>query len=456
MRGWTRRQALAGGLALLAAGRQVLAAPAPASPATAFVNVNVLPMDRQRVLRGQTVIVADGLIRAIGRGIAVPSGARRIDGGGTAFLLPGLADMHNHSDSRQDLAVQLACGITTSLNMGEARNSFVGRTRAAVARGDVPGPRVFAALAVDGSPQYGHLVVRTPEEARAALIVARANGYDFIKVYNNLSAECFAVLAREGPAMGLPIVGHGVTAVGLAGQIAAGQAMVAHLEEFFYTFFPQPPESAPNAAPDEAAIPAAVALAKQAGTFIVADLVTYGTIASQWGKPEQVQAFLAAPEARYLAPAYRFSWPREGYARKAGSLDDRVRFLRVFARALEQAGVPLLSGTDSPDIPGLVPGFALHGNLDRLVAAGFSRYAALETATRRAGEFIAKTHPGGTPFGTVTPGSRADLILASANPLDDLATLRRPAGVMAGGRWHDAPALAAMLADVAAGYAMPG
>jgi imidazolonepropionase-like amidohydrolase len=418
---------------------------------TAFTNVNVVPMDRERVLTGQTVLVRDGTIIAIGRAVEIPAGARTIDGRG-AWLSPGLADMHSHVDGANDLAVQLSLGVTTMLNMGEARNSFVGRTRAAVSRGDVPGPRIFAALAIDGSPQYGHLVVATAEDARATVQVAKANGYDFIKVYNNLSPEAFGAIVTAAAAAKIPIVGHGVTSVGLARQLEAGQVLVAHAEEFFYTFFATSDHADANAAPDVRDIPAAIALVRRHEAFVVADLVTYGAIARQWGRPEVVEQYLASPEAGYLAPGYRVSWASSGYARRSGSLDARRRFLDTFVHRMNAAGVHLLSGTDSPDIPGLVTGFALHENLLALEAAGLSRFDALATATRNPGIFIAGAHPQLPPFGNIAVGSRADLIVTAANPLDDLSTLSRPVGVMANGRWFPQLDLLALRERVSNAY----
>lgn len=430
-------------------------AQAPGREDIAFVDVNVVPMDRERVLRGQTVLVRDGRIEAIAPRLQVPAGARRIEGGGKLWLSPGLADMHQHADSRQALAVQLANGITTTVNMGEAGNAFVGRTRQAVEKGEVPGPRTFVALAVDGSPRYGHLVVRDADDARATLQVARANGYDFIKVYNDLGAAAFDAFAREAPAAGLQVVGHGVAAVGLAQQIARGQVLVAHAEEFFYTWFPPPPEHDPNAPPPTASIPELVAQLRDHGTYVGADLVTYATIAAQWGRPDAVRRYLRDPRTRTLAPEFRASWPRAGYARKPDSLERRLAFLRTLVKALDQAGVPLLSGTDSPDIPGLWPGFSLHDNLALLVEAGLSPYRALSTATRVPGEFIARTCPGAPVFGVVAPGYRADLVLTTADPLGDLSTLRTPVGVMADGRWYDSAALHALLEGVERDYALP-
>ncbi len=112
-----------------------------------------------------------------------------------------------------------------------------------------------------------------------------------------------------------------------------------------------------------------------------------------------------------------------------------------------------MSGGDAPSIPGLVPGFSVHQNLAMLEQAGLSRFQVLSLATRVPGEFVQRHVAGAGPVGTVTVGSRADLILTDANPLDDLSTLEQPAGVMANGRWYDATELKAMLEGVASKYA---
>ncbi len=434
--------------ALLALWMMLACAALARAGTVVFENVNVVPMDRERVIARTTVIVTDGRVASIGAKAKLPAGTPVIDGKG-GWLVPGLADMHNHVTTRDDLLLLLANGVTTMLNMGEATNAFAGRTRIAVNAGEVPGPQIFTALAVDGDPQYGHLVVRTPEEARAIVGIAKTNGYSFIKVYNNLSADAFMALADEARRRGVGVVGHNVKAVGLAKQFAAGQAMVAHVEEFFYGFFPEPPADDPHAPPADADIAAAIALAKAHGAYVVSDLFTYRTIAAQFGRPEAVAAYLAAPEARYLSPDDRIGWAGSGYQKKPVDLARRVAFEARFVKAMADAGVPLIAGGDAPTIPGLVPGFALHAEIDAIRAAGLTPWQALSAATRTPGEFIAKTVPGAAKSGVIAPGARADLLLVAENPLANPATLRTPLGVMAGGRWHDAAALAAMLAGVA-------
>ncbi len=419
-----------------------------------FIDVNVVPMDRERVIPRTTVIVTDGQIASIGIMAKLPAGTPVVDGKG-AWLVPGLADMHNHVTRRDDLALLLANGVTTMLNMGEATNAFAGRTRIAVNKGEVPGPRIFTALAVDGNPQYGHVVIATPADARAIVGIAKANGYSFIKVYTNLSADAFSALADEAKMQGIGVVGHNVAAVGLAKQLAAGQAMVAHVEEFFPGFFPAPPADDQQAPPADARIADAIALVKAHDAFVVSDLFTYRAIAAQFGKPEVVKAYLAAPEARYLAPGDRIDWARSSYQKKAVDLSRRVAFEARFVKAMADAGVPLITGGDAPTIPGLVPGFALHGEIDAMLGSGLTPWQALSAATRTPGAFIAKTVPGAAKFGVVAPGYRADLLLVAENPLEKPGTLRSPLGVMANGRWFDAAALKAMLDEVAARRVAP-
>ncbi|HEY0729429.1 MAG TPA: hypothetical protein VGD38_15220, partial [Pyrinomonadaceae bacterium] len=90
----------------------------------AFTNVNVIPMDRERVLANQTVVVKNGLITEIGdaKKVKLPKDVVRIDGTGK-YLIPGLVDMHTHllSDSNEfpdsigpdELRVMVANGVTT-------------------------------------------------------------------------------------------------------------------------------------------------------------------------------------------------------------------------------------------------------------------------------------------------------------------------------------------------------
>ncbi|HEY3646184.1 MAG TPA: amidohydrolase, partial [Gammaproteobacteria bacterium] len=271
----------------------------------------------------------------------------------------------------------------------------------------------------------------------------------------NLTPECFQALVEEGRRLHVQVIGHGVTQVGLERQLALGQVMVAHAEEFLYTVFSRPADvpGRPDSAPSVDEIPRVVGFVLRDKAFVTADLNTYGTIARQWGKPAVYQAMFESPEYKYLSPRERVEWRKAGYMKRSGDLSAKLAFLGTFTRKLVEAGVPLITGTDAPTIPGLVPGFSLHDDLQVLEDAGLSRYQVLSAATRVPGEFIDQYVPGAAYFGTVTVGSRADLILSSGDPLADLSMLRKPLGVMAAGKWYAAADLQAMLDHVAAEYA---
>ncbi len=438
---------------MLSAGVLSFAAHAGDSSArtTAFVHVNVVPMDRDRVLADQTVIVEGDKIVAIGSRLPVPSGAQVIDGRRSAYLSPGLADMHTHSETTDDLAIYLTTGVTTVLHMGGARPAFVDNIVPAVNRGAIPGPHVYTSFKVDGSADFNGFVIKTPADARAIVGLAKTNKYDFIKVYVGLSPEIFSALAEEGRPLAMPLVGHGVYAVRLERQLAQGQVLIAHAEEFFYTFFTPPGITETDKPPDLSRIPAAVALTKKYNTAVTADLATYAAIAQQIGRPDVVASYLARPASSYLSPGDRLAWQRSRYVNKTANLGPKLAFLRRLVKAMADAGVQLVTGTDAPTVPGTVPGFSLHDNLRELEASGLTQFQALTAATQAAGAFINRTI-GGDPFGVIAPGYRADLILSENNPLATLATLRTPMGVMVRGQWRDAAALEALAGGIRESY----
>jgi imidazolonepropionase-like amidohydrolase len=162
-----------------------------------------------------------------------------------------------------------------------------------------------------------------------------------------------------------------------------------------------------------------------------------------------VDSFLAHPEARLLDESRRQSWNSAPYLNRKGSLDDRLDILYRLTRALSDSGVPLLLGTDSPQIPGMFAGSSIHEDLAHMVIAGLTPFQALSAGTRNAGEFVASTRAGSEPFGLVAPGHRADLILAEGNPLGALGILRQPAGVMARGRWYPQERLGTLVDSLA-------
>jgi hypothetical protein len=129
-----------------------------------------------------------------------------------------------------------------------------------------------------------------------------------------------------------------------------------------------------------------------------------------------------------------------------------ISLRRKMLKALADEGAPLLMGTDSPQMFN-VPGFALHRELQVAVEAGLTPYQVLESGSRNVGRYAAQDLKKDGNFGTVTAGSRADLVLLDANPLDNLANLTRRAGVMVKGQWIPRVEIDKGLAALAAKYA---
>lgn len=452
-------------LSRLAAAAALLAASACATteeqrggaPATAFVGVTVMPMaDPATVLRDQTVVVADGRIAALGprASTRVPAGATRIDGAGR-WLLPGLADMHVHLEYFEDPAVLqlfLGWGVTTVRNMDG--RPYLLDWRARTASGALPGPAIVTAgPIIDGSPPLrdDNLSVADAAAATAAVTAQADAGYDFVKLYTNLSPEAYRAAAAAARTRRLPLTGHVPRRIDLA-EAAAAQASIEHLADYGEAIDARPEGARPRwhwshlwlgMPADEARMRTLAALLAQSGVRAVP---TLAESERSLGTAAQLASWSALAEMASMPAAGMALW-RERVTRSSARLDaedwalvERGRRNRLALVAALRAGrVPILAGTDTPNAF-LVPGASLHDELALLVAAGLSPGEALFAATREPARFLARA--GAT--GTIARGSRADLLLLSADPLADIANTRRIAGVMAGGRWYGPPELQAM------------
>jgi imidazolonepropionase-like amidohydrolase len=439
-------------------------APTAAARVVAFVGVNVVPMDRERVLENQTVVVRDGRIAEIGpeKQVKVPEGALRVEGRGK-YLLPGLADMHVHlppgDGTKDDAASQhmrlfLANGVTTIRGMIGQPSNLTLRER--VAKGELLGPTIFAA----GPPVHGKSAP-TPEAAEKLVMEQKQAGYDLLKVHEGLSPETYDAVVRTARRAGLPWAGHVTATVGLERALAASQSSIEHLDGYLQALVakdspvPPPPSQVVLGEVlkhiDEKKLPAIAEATRKAGVWNTPTLTLFKIVVS-YDKPED---YLKWPEMQYVPPGLRshFAAQKAGTANIPAPAAERQRFVELrnrVVKALHTAGAKLLVGPDSPQLF-LVPGFATHRELQSFVEAGLTPYAAIEAATRNPAEYLKKLDE----FGTVEVGKRADLLLVEADPLQSVANLQRRAGVMVRGRWLPETELRRMLAEVAALHRAP-
>jgi cytosine/adenosine deaminase-related metal-dependent hydrolase len=410
---------------------------APRPSVHAIVDVNVVPMDRERVLAHQTVIVRGDRIAELGPvgSLRLPAGAIRIDGR-DRYLIPGLFDMHVHVEDTTDLLLFLARGFTTVRNL-EGRPEHL-EWRRLVRAGRLLGPDLFTAGPFANLPR-----IATPADARRAVLEQKAAGYDEIKIHGSLSAEAYDTLCAVAHQAGIPVVGHAVRNLPF-GKMVGCHAELSHAEEFIYGYFAYDVS-------DSAArrIPEAADSARRAGLSVTPTLVTYRRILAQ---VENLDSLMAVTPTRYVRPGELVTWQRENnrYVRNwtaAGlpTLRARWRFQVELVRALLRAGVPLMTGSDAIG-PMWVPGWASQEELRILVHdVGMTPYQALRAASAVPAAFLGEANEAGT----IAPGKRADLVLLTGNPLADIGEIERIAGVMVRGRWLPQDDLARRLEAVA-------
>jgi len=411
-------------------------------PPVAIVNVNLIPMDRERVLPGQTVVVDGDRIVAIGPAatLKVPAGALRVDGAGK-YLIPGLGEMHAHipPGNATDLEIARALelwavnGVTTIRGMLGIPRHLDFRDRAK--RGELVSPRIWTS----GPSFNGNSVPDTDSAVRMAK-AEKAAGYDFLKIHPGVPRAAFDSLAATAERLNIRFAGHVPLAVGLRRAIEARYWTVDHLDGFLEALATGDPVVTPQqdgffglpliGRLDEARIPGLVAAMKANGVRVVPTEGFFESVAGD----EPMDRLLARPELRYVPPAMVQAWTAATtQQREAAPSGIRRRFIEVRRRiikALHDGGVGIVLGSDSPQLWN-APGFSLVRELGSYVAAGLTPYEALETGTRNVADLLGNAEEAGT----IAVGKRADLVLLDGNPLDDIANVGRRAGVMLGGRW---------------------
>jgi imidazolonepropionase-like amidohydrolase len=426
----------------------------------AFVGVNVVPMDSERILVDQTVLVDNGRISIVGpvNSTEIPTDALKIDGAGR-YLLPGLTEMHAHIPSLRRgrgwvddvLFLFVANGVTTARGMlGEP---FHLELREQTASGQTLGPRIYTS-----GPSLNGRSVAGPEAARRMVEQQAKAGYDFLKLHPGLSLEEFEAIAEAANRIAMPFAGHVSEDVGLARALQAGQATIDHLDGYMQALLPPAFKQSVAAGFFGAALFDKVdvrripELAKATRDANVGSVPTQ-TLMDNLALPDSPDVMAARPEMRYVPRDMLASWTRA----KRNAIDDPsynpadgMRFIEIrhmIIKSLQDHGASILLGSDAPQIFN-VPGFSIHYELQAMVDAGLTPYQALRSGTASPAVFFGASDR----FGTVAQGIEADLILVDANPLEDVSALRKPVGVMRGGRWLARDELDSRLATLAKKY----
>jgi imidazolonepropionase-like amidohydrolase len=457
---------VAAALPLIAAPLYAQNAPTSTPAVVAFVDVSVIPMDRERVIEGQTVIVRDGRIASIDPAARarIPAGALRVDGRGK-YLMPGLAEMHAHIPGAQApeqmvrdiFTLYVANGITTIRGMLGAPNQLALRSK--TASGEMLGPTIFV-----GAPSLNGNNAADPATAARLVREHKAAGYDFLKLHPGIPRASYDSIVAAARAVGITFAGHISQGVGLEHTLASRQSTIDHLDGYIEAAIPESVRARVTAdqaafgefvnAVDASRFPALAAETRKAGTWNIPTAFLWESFFS----PEPAEQMAMRAEMKYASPQWISGWSNQKRNRlqqdqqNRVSAQDAATFLslrRTLLKTLADSGARLLMGTDSPQMFN-VPGFALHREIALMQEAGLTPWQVLESGTRNVAEYAAKDLRLDGKFGTVAVGNRADLLLLDANPLADARNVSKRAGVMVRGRWLPASELDRMLAEMAA------
>jgi imidazolonepropionase-like amidohydrolase len=403
----------------------------------AITHTTVIPMDEERVLPDHSLVLEDGLIRALGPSREIETDGMQVVDGSSMYLIPGLADMYTHYREPLDAPLYLACGITLTRVSGSPFHLAMGRV---VESGAYPSPRmIVTSPSIDGLDAAGHtdmpggVPATEPEQAAALVHQYAGRGFHQIKAFSRLAPENLRALGQAAAEANVRLVGNCPNAMSWEEAIAAGMSCFEQLhliardhmlpeyqgQDYWDRFDP-----APGTHLDFDAIRR---LARQ---LAAQQIWSVPTLVFHQRASQPVEVSLANPALAHVPESIVNDWEttivRWGHRGRVSPerwrelARERVRAFQRVVAIMHEEGAPLLPGTDSLN-PYNVQGDSLHQELENFVAAGMTPYQALRCATSESARFVGLTDMSGT----IAVGKRADLALLRANPIDDISAVRQ-------------------------------
>ncbi len=409
--------------------------------AVAFKNVKLYDADARTFRDGMNVVVVDGRIAAVGPAAAtdIPKGAEVFDGKGKT-LIPGLWDNHMHFGDDSTGPLLLAQGITNTRDPGNRPEELMARKKR-IDEGQLLGPRIVPSLLIDGPGErsaQAAVVVKTEEEALAAVRRAKDEGYFGVKLYGSLNPKFVKPMAEEAHRLGLRVHGHIPAGMRPLDAVRAGYDEITHINFVMMQAMPDAVVAASNgeqrifgpgryaAAVDLTSAEMRAYLDELAKRHIAIDPtlpVLETVLLGERGK----LANAYAPFEGTLPPQVERQFRAGGLSPPADLARETMRksFAKMQALVMEahRRGMTVLAGTDGY-------GLELVRDLELYVAAGMTPADALACATL----VPAKTYGLGAETGSIAVGKKAELALIDGDPSKTIGALRQVELVMRDGR----------------------
>ncbi|HWP43695.1 MAG TPA: amidohydrolase family protein [Blastocatellia bacterium] len=411
----------------------------------AIVGATLIDGTGRAPIKDAVILIEGERIKAVGPSgsTRVPEGAQVIDAGGK-FVIPGLADMHNHlySDSlgltegppdfKKILMRILGCGFTLVFDPASRSLESFSEFKRASAEADTPYPRYFGVYRTFGA-EGGHgpqskFTPETPDEARAAVRQLKATGTDAVKIYHTnliyvtkqvrpmLKSDVLRAIIEEAHRQGLKTYTHSPVLEHAKEALRAGVDGLAH------GILSDPVD-------DEF-----IALMKRNGAVYVSTHAVFESVADVAGWTRRA----ADMDVRKLVPRQIYElgtdpnntkrW--EAKWNNLAYMKDRLPTLRANLRKVYDAGIPVVLGSDSA---GGFVGLASQIELALQAESGLTPQEVLQTATINAARMIGREKD----LGSIEPGKLADMVVLDADPLADIRNVRFVHRVIKGGRIYD-------------------
>lgn len=433
-----------------------------------FRNVTLIDMRSEQPKANMTVVVEGNRISKIGKSLKISKDAEVVDASGK-YLIPGLWDMHVHifnnvsapgtNNKDNYFPLFIANGVTGVRDMFTDPDDIklVREWQSEADAGKLLAPRIAPGSSiVDGVPviQKNSLGVSTPDEARRAVRMLKDSGAGFIKVYGNLSRECYYAIADEAKRQKIPFAGHVPNSITPVEASNAGQKSIEHLwrmliacsskEDKFKNFKRE------NWTP-ELQTELRESFSEKKCREVSAVFVKNNT----WHVPtfpvlraKDDIGFAKDERLRYVPQDEAQDWIKSIDKYNPADRETRAARFQIdldILKIMHRAGVPILAGTDVGN-EFVYAGFSLHDELYWMTQARLTPYEALQTATINPAKYLEMKKS----LGTIERGKLADLVLLDANPLADISNTRKINSVVANGKLLDRNTLDKMLADVEA------
>ncbi len=404
-------------------------------------------------IENAVIVIAGDTIQAIGSSgsVEIPADAQTVDATGKT-IIPGIFNLHAHvartegmesgdqfynrERIQRDANRYLHYGITHMISLGIDQEPMVGFL-ADQRAGRTGGARLYSAgygfAAKDGwIPENPNLNrPTTPDEARQLVQeLVQQRQPDVIKIWVDdrlgalpkLTPELYGATIEEAHNQGIKVLAHMYYLEDTKELIRLGVDGLAHSVR------------------DQEVDDEFLQLAKENGVIQVATLVGHSSSLAYADGPD----FLDDPALPVLFPALVLeTLSGQAYQENLANNPNLESTREVYATAAKNlakiaaAGIPITIGTDSGG-PGRFQGLWEHREMELMVKAGLTPMQAIQAATLNGAKFLGPENQ----YGTLEPGKIADLIVLTANPLEDIRNSRKIDEVWMNGKRVNRPGLA--------------